>query len=396
MNTGREEGRRLRPSRRAGRVAPFIVMDVLREAKALEASGAHVVHMEVGQPGGKAPRKVLAAAREAMRQDDLGYTDARGIAPLRARIARYYAEQHGLDIPPERIFVTTGSSAAFSLAFLAAFDAGARVGLANPGYPAYRNILQALDMEPVLLAAGPEQGWAPRAEEVAAHMTEGMVGVLLASPVNPTGVMLSRPELRELIATVEQAGGIFISDEIYHRLTYAEAAETALAFSDNVFVINSFSKYYAMTGWRIGWMVVPESLCRTVEVLAQNMFINAPTISQHAALAAFAATDELEERRRQYAHNRALLLRELPRLGLTDFAPADGAFYLYCDVSALTADSVALARRILHEAQVALTPGVDFDPVHGRQFLRLSYCATHEDVETGLERLARWLQRNRP
>ena len=371
-------------------------MDVLREARALEASGVHVVHMEVGQPGGKAPREVLAAAREAMRQDDLGYTDARGIAPLRARIARYYAEQHGLDIPPERIFVTTGSSAAFSLAFLAAFDAGARVGLANPGYPAYRNILQALGMEPVLLVAGPEQGWAPRAEEVAARMAEGMAGVLLASPVNPTGVMLSRPELKELIAIVERAGGIFISDEIYHRLTYAEAAETALAFSDEVFVINSFSKYYAMTGWRIGWMVVPQALCRTVEVLAQNMFINAPTISQHAALAAFAATDELEERKHRYGHNRALLLRELPRLGLTDFAPADGAFYLYCDVSTLTTDSVALARRILHEAQVALTPGVDFDPVHGRRFLRLSYCATREDVETGLERLARWLQRNRP
>ena len=384
------------PSRRAGKVDPFIVMDVLRDAQALEAAGTRVAHMEVGQPGGKAPAKVLEAARRAMESDELGYTEAKGIAPLRERIARYYAEEHGLEVSPERIFVTTGSSAAFTLSLIAAFDAGQKVGLANPGYPAYRNILHALDIEPVLLEAGAQAGWAPGVEEVAEQMKRGMAGVLLASPVNPTGAMLSRGELSMLLRVVEDAGGIYISDEIYHRLTYAEPAETALAFSESVFVINSFSKYYAMTGWRVGWMVVPEAFRRTVEVLQQNMFINAPTISQHAALAAFDATKELEERKRQYAENRALLLRELPGMGLREFAPAEGAFYLYCDVSTLTEDSVDLARRILHEAHVAVTPGVDFDPVNGRRFLRFSYCATREDIESGLERLAAWMQRNRP
>ncbi len=384
------------PSRRAGAVDPFIVMDVLREAQALEASGVRVAHMEVGQPGGKAPRKVLEAARRAMEQDDLGYTDARGIAPLRERIARYYAEEHGLEVSPERVFVTTGSSAAFTLALIAAFDAGAGVGLANPGYPAYRNILNALDLRPELLAAGAEEGWAPRVDDIAARMARGMAGVLLASPVNPTGAMLSDRELRALVRVVEDAGGVFISDEIYHRLTYGAPARTALAFSEDVFVINSFSKYYAMTGWRVGWMVVPEAYCRAVEVLAQNMFINAPSISQHAALAAFEATEELEERKRQYAGNRALLLDALPGMGLRDFAPAEGAFYLYCDISALAEDSVGLARRILHEAHVAVTPGMDFDPMNGRRYLRFSYCASRADIEAGLERLARWMQRNRP
>ncbi len=386
----------MRPSQRAGAVDPFIVMDVLRDAQAMEASGVDVAHMEVGQPGGKAPRKVLEAARRAIEEDDLGYTEARGIAPLRERIAQYYAERHGVAVSPQRVFVTTGSSAAFTLALIAAFDTGARVGLANPGYPAYRNILHALNLKPVLLEAGPQAGWAPQAEEMSAHMAAGMKGALLASPVNPTGAMLSREELSALVRVVEEAGGIYISDEIYHRLTYTEEAETALAYSDNVFVINSFSKYYAMTGWRVGWMVVPEALCRAVEVLAQNMFINAPTISQYAALAAFDATDELEERKRQYAENRALLLRELPGMGLAEFAPAEGAFYLYCDVSSLTTDSVALARRILREAHVATTPGVDFDPVNGHRYLRFSYCAARADIEAGLERLARWLQRNAP
>ena len=381
------------PSTRARRVDPFIVMDVLRDAKALEAAGVRVAHMEVGQPGGRPPRKVLEAAARALEREDLGYTEAHGIPALRERIARYYADMHGIDVPLERIFITTGSSGAFTLALVAAFDAGARVGLANPGYPAYRNILHALNLEPVLLPAGPRQDWAPALKDVRAQMAAGMAGVLLASPVNPTGAMLHRAHLRALIQAVEEEGGVFISDEIYHRLTYDEPAETALVFSDDVYVINSFSKYYAMTGWRIGWMVVPEAHVRAVEVLAQNMFINAPTIAQHAALAAFDAEDELEERRARYAANRALLLQELPRLGLSGFSPAQGAFYLYCDVGNLTNDSVELTRRILNEAHVAITPGVDFDPVDGRRFVRFSYCATGEDIEAGLERLAQWLQR---
>ena len=378
---------------RAGRVEPFIVMDVLREARALQAAGRRIVHMEVGQPGGPAPRKVLEAAREALFADDLGYTEAKGIPPLRERIAQYYAERHGVRVPVERIFITTGSSGAFTLALSALFDAGQRVGLANPGYPAYRNILHALDLEPVLLPAGGAEGWAPGERDVAAALAEGMAGVLLASPVNPTGAMLSDARLAALIRQVEGAGGVFISDEIYHRLTYEEEAQTALAVSDEVVVINSFSKYYAMTGWRIGWMIVPEWLARAVEVLAQNMFINAPTISQHAALAAFDATEELEERKARYAENRAMLLRELPRAGFSAFSPADGAFYLYADVRHLTNDSVELARQLLHEAGVAVTPGVDFDPREGRRFLRFSYCGTQQDMEEACERLARWMQR---
>ena len=381
------------PSARARQVDPFIVMDVLRAARELEARGVRVAHMEVGQPGGRPPRTVLQAAAQALEEAELGYTEAHGIFPLRQRIARYYADMHGLDVPPERIFITTGSSGAFTLALIAAFDAGARVGLANPGYPAYRNILHALDLEPVLLPAGPREDWAPELERVRMEMAAGMAGVLLASPVNPTGAMLSRDRLGALVRAVEEAGGTFISDEIYHRLTYGEPAETALKFSQSVFVINSFSKYYAMTGWRIGWMVVPESYVRAAEVLAQNMFINAPTIAQHAALAAFDAQDELEERRAQYAANRALLLKELPRLGLSGFSPAEGAFYLYCDVGSLANDSVELSRRLLREAHVAVTPGVDFDPADGRRFVRFSYCATRDDIEAGLERLARWLQR---
>ncbi len=380
-------------AQRAARVDAFIVMDVLREAKALEAAGVKVAHMEVGQPGGPPPRKVLQAAEAALRTDDLGYTEAAGIIPLRERIARHYAEQHGLDISPERIFITTGSSGAFTLALSALFDAGQRVGLANPGYPAYRNILHALDLEPVLLAAGAAQGWVPQPHDVATALEADMAGVLLASPVNPTGAMLSAAQLEGLVRLVEARGGVFISDEIYHRLTYGEEAQTALAFSDDVVVINSFSKYYAMTGWRIGWMVLPGWLARTVEVLAQNMLINAPTISQHAALAAFDAEDELEERKSRYAANRAFLLRELPNIGFRDFSPADGAFYLYADVRHLSNDSVALARQLLTEAHVATTPGLDFDPRGGRQYLRFSYCATGEDIELACERLARWMQR---
>ncbi len=379
-------------ARRGARVRPFIVMDVLREAQELQAAGVDVVRMEVGQPVGPAPRKVLEAAAAAMRNDDLGYTEARGILPLRERIARYYAEQHGIDVPVERIFITTGSSAAFTLALTALFNTGDFVAVANPGYPAYLNILWALDVNTILLPAGEAEGWVPTEQGVAQALDDGARGVLLASPVNPTGAMIPAQRLEALVRLVLGRGRAFISDEIYHRLTYGEEAQTALAFSDDVVVINSFSKYYAMTGWRVGWMVVPEWLTRTVEVLAQNMFISAPAIAQHAALAAFDAEDELQERKARYAANRAFLLDALPGMGLGKVAPADGAFYLYVDVRGLSDDSVALARRLLHEAHVALTPGVDFDPLEGQGALRLSYCGSEADMERACERLARWLQ----
>ncbi len=366
-------------------------MDVLREAHDMAAAGEDVIHMEVGQPFGPAPKRVREAAAKALSSDDLGYTEARGIRPLRERIARYYAEQHGLKIDPDRIFVTTGSSGAFVIAFLAAFDAGDRVGLANPGYPAYRNIFHGLNIEPVLIEAGPQQGWAPPLERVRQELAAGMKGLLVASPANPTGAMLSKERLHTLARVVEETGGWFISDEIYHRLDYEKPATTALEVSDRAIVINSFSKYYGMTGWRIGWMVLPPELLRPAEVLAQNLFINAPTVSQHAAIAAFDATDELEARKAVYAENRRFLLENLPALGLDRLSPADGAFYIYCDVSHLTEDSVAFARRLLRETGVAATPGLDFDPVNGQRFLRFSYCASHEDIRRALDRLARWL-----
>ena len=380
------------PSRRAGQVAPFIVMDVLREAGEMEAAGEDVIHMEVGQPFGPAPAAVREAAARAVAEQDLGYTEARGIHPLRERIARHYEEHYGVSVDPDRIFVTTGSSGAFTIAFIAAFDAGDRVGLANPGYPAYRNIFHALNIEPELLPAGPAQGWAPDPAEVARRMQAGMRGLLVASPANPTGAMLDEARLRELVQIVEGAGGWFISDEIYHRLDYDTPAQTALAVSENAIVINSFSKYYGMTGWRIGWMVVPEPLVRACEVLAQNMFINAPSVSQAAALAAFDATDELEERKAVYAENRRFLLKALPEIGFTTLSPADGAFYIYCDVAHLTNDSFDFARRMLHETKVAATPGLDFDPVEGHRWLRFSYCASHDDIRRAIDRLAAWLR----
>jgi aspartate/methionine/tyrosine aminotransferase len=370
-------------------------MDVLREAGEMEAAGEDVIHMEVGQPFGPAPARVREAAARAIAAEDLGYTEARGIAPLRERIARHYEEHYGVSVDPERIFVTTGSSGAFTIAFLAAFDAGDAVGLANPGYPAYRNIFRALGIEPVFLDAGPEAGWAPDPAEVQRRMRAGMRGLLVASPANPTGAMLEEGRLEALVRAVESAGGVFISDEIYHRLDYARPAMTALRYSPRAIVINSFSKYYGMTGWRIGWMVVPPELVRACEVLAQNMFINAPSVSQAAALAAFDATEELEARKEVYAKNRRYLLAALPEAGLAAMSPADGAFYLYCDVGHLTNDSFQFARRLLHETKVAATPGLDFDPRNGHRWLRFSYCAGHDDIRRAVDRIAGWLQGRR-
>ena len=379
-------------SRRASRVSPFIVMDVLRMAGEMAARGEDVIHMEVGQPFGPAADKAIAAAHAALDGDDLGYTEAKGIAPLRERIARHYEETYGVPVDPARIFVTTGSSGAFVLAFLAAFDAGDAVGLANPGYPAYRNIFHALNITPELIETGPESRWAPPIEAVRARLQAGMKGLLVASPANPTGVMLSADALRALIHETEAAGGWFISDEIYHGLSYGMAEHTALEFSSRAIVINSFSKYYGMTGWRVGWMIVPEPLVRAAEVLAQNMFINTPTISQHAAIAAFDATDELEARKAVYAKNRAFLTDALPKIGFADFAPVDGAFYIYCDVRAHTRDSYDFARRILRETRVAVTPGLDFDPGRGQHYVRFSFCGSHEDMRRAVARLGEWMR----
>ena len=378
------------PSARSG-VQSFIVMDVMRAAAELEARSRSVIHMEVGQPGTAAPATAREAASAALDDQTLGYTAALGIDALRRRIARSYAERYGLEISEQRIVVCTGSSAAFLLAFLAVFDAGDNVALPSPGYPCYRHILSALGCTTSLIETGPETRWMPTRDSLAAaHGEHGLRGLLVASPANPTGTMIEPERLAELTQFCDEAGIWFISDEIYHGLTYDRPATTALQASDSAIVINSFSKYYAMTGWRIGWLVVPPDLVRTIERLQQNLFISAPAVSQVAALAAFDGFAELETNRAVYARNRDLLLAALPEAGLTDLAPADGAFYLYADVSRFTDDARAFAAAMLEEIGVAVTPGLDFDEARGHRYLRFSYAGTESDMAEAARRLKGW------
>jgi aspartate/methionine/tyrosine aminotransferase len=388
--------RLLQPSARSA-VPPFMVMDVMTAAARLEAQGRKIIHMEVGQPAAGAPATAIAAVRAALSSGPLGYTEALGIPSLRRRIARAYAEWHGLDIDPERIVVTTGSSGGFILAFLAAFETGDRVAMALPGYPPYRHILTALGCEPVGIETSAATRWSITGESLLAqHRAKPLKGVVVGSPANPSGTMMTASALTELIRCAEDAGIVVISDEIYHGLDYAFAAECAARISSNVIIINSFSKYFCMTGWRIGWMVVPLPLVRAVERLQQNLAISVPTLSQIAAEAAFEGRAELEAVRRGYEENRRILLDGLPRVGLDSFLPADGAFYLYADVSRFSNDSFAFATRMLEEAGVATTPGVDFDPVRGRNFMRLCYAGGREEMCEAVERIGNWLKKMRP
>jgi aspartate/methionine/tyrosine aminotransferase len=367
-----------------GQVDAFIVMDMVAEAAKLEAEGRHIIHMEVGQPGSGAPAVAVEAVTAAMQSESLGYTMALGLPELRRGIAELYQRWYGVDLNPERVIVTSGSSGAFLLAFTALFEAGDRVGLGEPGYPSYRQILKALSLEPVGIATSA----ANRLQPVPADL-EGveMAGLIVASPGNPSGTMLSKAALADLISYAQARDIAFVSDEIYHGLHYGARAHSALEISDDVYVINSFSKYFSMTGWRVGWMVVPQDHLRTVERLAQNMFICAPHVAQIAALAALQAEPELEANRAVYAENRRLMLQGLPEAGFDKIAPPDGAFYIYADVSDLTEDSLAFARDILHKAGVAVTPGLDFDAKRGGQTLRFSYARATADIVEGLARL---------
>jgi aspartate/methionine/tyrosine aminotransferase len=378
----------LAPSQR-GLVPPFIAMDVLREAVAREAAGQSIIHLEVGQPGTPAPQAVLDAARAALGEDRIGYTDALGIAPLRAAIAGHYREQYGVEVGPEEVVITTGSSAAFQLAFLAAFEAGDKVALAAPGYPAYRNILSALGLEPVLIEVGPNAHYQPNPELLAE--AGDIKGLIVASPANPTGTMIEPAELARLAAWCRDRSIRLVSDEIYHGITYEAAAQTARAFGRDAVIVNSFSKYYSMTGWRLGWMVVPPDLARSVECLAQNFYISPPGLSQLAALPVFGCRAELDAHVARYRTNRDLLVAMLRQAGLTRLAPAEGAFYLYVDVSALTRDSQEFCRRILADTGVAITPGRDFDPIHGDCWVRLSFAGSTEDIAEAASRLGEWL-----
>src|SRR5580692_7321038 len=373
-------------------VPPFMVMDVMSAAERIEAAGGHVIHMEVGQPAAGAPKTALAAARAALDGGRIDYTSALGIPSLRARIARHYRDSYGCEVEANRIVVTTGSSGAFILAFLSMFEPGDRVAVTVPGYPPYRHILTALGCEPVLIETSSETRHALTGEALlAAHRDKPLQGVLVASPANPTGTMMSREALTSLMAAADGAGIRFISDEIYHGLDYAFPAVTAAELSADALVINSFSKYFCMTGWRVGWMVVPEPLVRPIERLQQNLAISAPTLSQIAAEAAFEGRAEMEGVKRGYEENRRILIEGLPRAGLDKFLPADGAFYLYADVSAFTSDSFEFARQMLEQAGVAATPGIDFDPVHGRGFIRFSYARSAEEMREAVTRIARWL-----
>jgi aspartate/methionine/tyrosine aminotransferase len=385
-------GEWLAPSRRSD-VPPFMVMDVMAAAARIEAAGGHVIHMEVGQPAAGAPKTAIAAAHAALEAGRIDYTSALGIPSLRERIARHYRDAYGCDVSPERVVVTTGSSGGFMLAFLAMFEPGDRVAVTVPGYPPYRHILTALGCEPVLIETTNETRHALTGEALlAAHRKAPLKGVLVGSPANPTGTMMSREALAGLIAAAEDAGIRFISDEIYHGLDYAFPAVTAAALSDQALVINSFSKYFCMTGWRVGWMVVPEILVRPIERLQQNLSISVPSLSQIAAKAAFDGAAEMEEIKHGYQENRRILIEGLPKAGLTRFLPADGAFYLYADVSDFTSDSFEFAKQMLEQAHVAVTPGLDFDPIHGRSFIRLSYARSAAEMREAVDRIAHWLK----
>jgi aspartate/methionine/tyrosine aminotransferase len=379
----------LKQSKR-GSIPPFIVMDVMRAANAREIARGDVIHLEVGQPSTPAPQGVLAAAERALRSDKLGYTDAFGIAPLRRQIAAHYRALYGVDVPVEHIVTTTGSSGAFILAFTAAFDAGDRVAIVEPGYPCYKNILSALDIETVSLPGSAAHRFQPTIELIEKHSGR-LDGLIVASPSNPTGTMLAPEELAALAQYCRARGIRLVSDEIYHGITYGTLEQsTAAALDGGAIVINSFSKYFSMTGWRLGWMVVPEDLLRPVECLAQNFFISPPTISQHAALAAFDCRDELEGNVARYARNRAHLLAHLPKAGFDRLAPSDGAFYIYAEIGHLTNDSQEFCRRMLDETGVATTPGVDFDRGRGSTSLRISFAGSEADMVEATRRLEAW------
>ena len=369
-----------------GQVDPFIVMDVMEAARKAEAAGRRIIHMEVGQPATPAPKGAREALAQALEQP-LGYTVALGLPALRQGIAALYQRWYGIDLDPARVVVTPGSSGAFILAFSALFDAGDRVALGEPGYPSYRQILRAMSLQPVGIPTRIEDRYQPRPED----LPDDVQGLILASPGNPSGTVLRREELAALTTRAAALGVSVISDEIYHGLDYGAGFHSALEVTDDVVVINSFSKYFSMTGWRVGWMVVPEPMIRTVERIAQNMFICPPHASQVAALAALDCVDEAEANLAVYAANRQMLLERLPQIGFDRIAPPEGAFYIYADVSELTGDSLRFAAEILEKAGVAVTPGLDFDPRRGARTLRFSYAGASADIAEGLDRLAAFM-----
>jgi aspartate/methionine/tyrosine aminotransferase len=376
-------------------VDPFYAMDILAAANRAKAAGKPVISMAVGQPSHPAPQVAIAAAQKALADGRIGYTDALGVPVLRKAIADYYQRRHGVVIDPRRIAVTTGSSAGFNLAFLGLFDAGDAVAIARPGYPAYRSILKALGIKVVEVPVTADTGYTltPASLE-RAEAKEGvkLKGVLLASPANPTGTVTGREALKRLADYCDSRDMTFISDEIYHGLTFIGDETSALEITDKAVIINSFSKYYCMTGWRIGWMVLPEALVRPIECIQQSLYISAPELSQIAAAAAFEAEEELDIYKDSYRTNRDFLMQQLPQIGLKLISPMDGAFYAYVDTSAFASDSMEFAKRMLEEIHVAATPGLDFDPLHGPSAMRFSYAGSISDIAEAVGRLTSWLK----
>ena len=372
-------------------VDPFIVMDVMEAARKLEQSGKNIIHMEVGQPGSPAPKLANESVKKQIQSNNLGYTVALGLPKLRSRISKLYGEWYNLDLNPERVIITTGSSGAFILSFATLFDQGNRVGIGSPGYPSYRQILKAQSLIPVDIETDLQNKFQPLPEDI---ISNNLNGLLVASPANPTGSMLDKSSLEKLIVTCKENDVSFISDEIYHGIEYETKSVSALEITDNCYVINSFSKYFSMTGWRIGWMVVPEDHVRQVEKVSQNLFICPPHVSQIAALAALDAKDELNENVKVYKKNREILLKELPDAGFTTFSPPDGAFYIYVDISKFSKDSLNFCKKVLNEAGVAITPGLDFDQNRGSSTIRLSYARSTEDIIEGTKRLKKFMKEN--
>ena len=375
-----------------GNVDPFIVMDVMENARKAEERGKDIVHMEVGQPGTPAPIDAQKELIKIMKNDSLGYTVALGIPELRQRISQLYGDWYNLDLNPNRIIITSGSSAGFILSFSSLFDAKDRVGICSPGYPSYRQILKAQDLEPVLIETKFENNFQPFSKDL---KDINLSGVLIASPANPTGSMLNYNQLESLINTSLENNISFISDEIYHGIEYEKKATTALQITDQCYVINSFSKYFSMTGWRVGWMVVPENHIRQIERLAQNMFICAPHASQIAALHALDCEDELKNNLNVYKENRKLMIKGLKDSGFSKISSPDGAFYIYADVSKFCNDSLEFANRVLKEANVAITPGLDFDPKRGNSTIRFSYARSTDDITRGIDRLNIFMKYNK-
>ena len=376
-------------------VEPFHAMDVLAEATLRRQAGHPVISMAVGQPSHPAPQAALEAARAALGHGRIGYTDALGTLALRQALSAHYQTRHGLSVDPKRIAITTGSSAGFNLAFLTLFDAGDSVAIARPGYPAYRNILAALGLDVLEVPVTEETQFTLTPESLEAAQAESgkrLKGVLLASPANPTGTVTGRAALKALADYCADRSIAFISDEIYHGLTFVGEETSALELTDEAIVINSFSKYYCMTGWRVGWMVLPERLVRPIERVAQSLYISAPELSQIAAEAALGAGAELDVYRESYGRNRDFLMRRLPEIGFRIASPMDGAFYAYVDVSRFTNDSMIFARKMLAEINVAATPGLDFDPDDGHRAMRISYAGSNAEIEEAVERMAAWLK----